>query len=135
MELLFDGSGLYVVHSRKAFNKVGIAFGLDLALVGSPARGRTFAVTAVQFVDHIHSGKDSPERREALRIQAGIVPDIDEQLRGSRIGAGVREGNVASLVAFLDRIIGNPPPAPGCRHGGISMNTELNHESGDHPEK
>src|SRR5258708_6513323 len=103
--LLLDGRLLDVIEPAEILRQVGIAFHLHAALVGAAAARRAFAVFGVELVDHLHAGGDAAKRREALAVEAGVVAEVDEHLAGAGVGSGHRVGDVAALVALLDRIV------------------------------
>src|SRR5215510_3798051 len=71
-----DSSRLDVIQVGKILVEIGVAFLLDAFLIRPHTAGRAFAVIGVQLIDHFHSGHDFAERREALRIQSGVVAVI-----------------------------------------------------------
>src|SRR5438876_4047494 len=133
--LLFDGRLLDVVEPGEVLGQVAVALHLHAALVGAAAARRAFAIFGVELVDHLHAGDDAAERREALAIEARIVAEVDEHLAGAGVGARHRVGDVAALVALLNRIVPELRLTPRRRDLRIAVDAELHHKPRDHTEE
>jgi hypothetical protein len=106
-------------------------------VAGSHSAAGVFSVTAVQFLDDIHAFDNLAEGREAGFdvVAGGVIAEIDVDLRGSSIGPGVGEGDIACCVVLLERIIGDGDAALLLRDGGVAVDTELHPAAGDDTEK
>src|SRR6202021_2578123 len=83
------------------------------------ARG-ALAVTAVQLLDDVHAVGDLAERGEALRIQASVITEIDEDLCGSGVASGGGKCYRSRFVALgygIGLDIGGPPDRAHLRVG------------------
>src|SRR5215470_2982076 len=90
--LLPDRSLPHEIHVRKLFGEIRVPFSLNAALVRpTPARG-ALAILAVELVNHIHAGAHLAERSKAEAIEPVVVAEVDEHLRGARVGTRGREG-------------------------------------------
>src|SRR5271169_5516032 len=79
-----------------ALVEIGLALFGDLVLVGA----RVVPILVVKHVHNLHSwGINDSEGRKALRVEPGVVLQIDEDLSRTGIGhACLRVGQVAALV-------------------------------------
>src|SRR6266545_1348408 len=134
--LFLDGCLLDVIEVREVFRQIRVAFRLNAPLFGPLAARCAFTIPAVYLIDDGHPGDDLTKWRETLAVQARVVLEIDEYLRGSRVGRPThRVGDKATLVAPLDLIDGNSRVAPSGGDGWIAVDAELHHEIGDHAEE
>src|ERR1017187_2377831 len=96
-----NGCGLDVIKVRKITFQIGVAVTLNAAL-SRPATARSaFAIFAVNFVHDVHSFGHFTERRETLPVEAGVVAEVDEQLCGARVWAGVAKVMVPRVLLPL----------------------------------
>src|SRR5262249_47460038 len=134
-KLLFDGRLFDEVEPAEIPIKIRVAFHLDAALVGATTTRRALAVFGVELIDHVHSGADASERRKSTAVKIGVVGKVDEHLAGARVRPGHRVGDIAALVALLDRIVWDACLAPWRRYFWIAIDAELHHEAGYHTEE
>mmetsp|Transcript_25069 Transcript_25069/g.50234 ORF Transcript_25069/g.50234 Transcript_25069/m.50234 type:complete len:260 (-) Transcript_25069:2-781(-) len=103
--LLDDGHalGLDVRHVGECALEVElVALGDDLVLV------RLLPVLGVDFAEEnveVGLGGELAEGREALVVEEGVVREVDENLRGARVGSRGREGDPTLGVALVLGII------------------------------
>src|SRR5438876_4140778 len=128
-----QGGGLDGIELWKILVEIRLAQLGDFVLLRAGALG----VLVVQHFDHVHPfAIDNPKGREALPVQAGVVLQIDEDLRRPRIGqARLCVRQVAALVGLYDRLVLNIGLVPRCRNWRIGVDPELHHEAGYHAEK
>ena len=68
--------------------------------------GRAFAVTAVELLHYLHAVRYHAKRRKAAAVEACIIDEIDEHLRGARVRSCFGgKGNRAAAVALGNRVI------------------------------
>src|SRR6266540_3522365 len=84
--LFLDGCLLDVIEVREVFRQIRVAFRLNAPLFGPLAARCAFTIPAVYLIDDGHPGDDLTKWRETLAVQARVVLEIDEYLRGSRVG-------------------------------------------------
>src|SRR5688572_3694285 len=103
-----DAGGLDVVEAGEVRLQVGVALGLDGALVGG------LAVLEVEGAEDRRAVDDLAERREALPVEAGVVAEVEEDLRRAAVGRpGLRERDVAGLVRLAgERVVLDGGRAP-----------------------
>src|SRR5579885_2750162 len=77
---------LHVIHAREALGEIGIAFCLKAALVGAAPARRTLAVFSINGIHHVHAGHDLAEGGKAHAVELTVIGEVDEHLRGARIG-------------------------------------------------
>ena len=84
--------------------EIGVAALEHLVLMaGSHAAAGALSVTAVKFFDDVHAFDDLAEGSEAGFdvVAGGVIAEVDVDLRGSCVGSGVGEGDVAWGVVLL----------------------------------
>src|SRR5271168_1470784 len=96
---LGDRRGMDPIELRKVFVEVRLAQRGDRTLI------RSLAVAAVNFLHHVHAGNHLAEGGKAHLVELGVVPGVDEKLRGACVLARRGKGNVARLVALRDGIV------------------------------
>ena len=89
----------------------------------------------VQRVHDVHAGHHLRGDAEAHRVEAPVVPEIDEQLRGARVGAAGRERQRAPHVAAPYGVVGEAPVAPQPAQRGVARQSELHDEVRDGAEE
>src|SRR6266478_758740 len=113
---------LYCIELGPAFIKVGLSLLFDLRLVGTGV----VAVLVIEHFDHLHSvAFYHAERRESHAVEARVLLEIDEHLRGARVRPSGRKRDVPLLVALCHWIIFNVGSLPGRSHGRIRANPKL----------
>jgi hypothetical protein len=123
----------YVVEQRVVLEKVRIAALLDRALQpGTHAAARVVGVSGIQRIDDLHAFHDQTEGREALRIVARVVGEIDVDLRLPVVGSAHRKAERAARVAAHDGIIGDRDILPRGGHARIRVQPPLRDVSFEH---
>src|SRR5579862_7749035 len=102
-----DRSRLDRIKLGERFVEIGLPFRRDLALIGR------FSVTAINLVHDVHAGNYLTEGGKAVAIEAAVVPEINEQLRGARAGTCGGKRNCAGAVALGDGIVMDIGVSPG----------------------
>ena len=92
------GSGLDAVQLGEALIEIGLALFLDAILDRPVAAHRGIvAVAAIQLRHDVRAFGHRAERGEPLPVQHGVVLQVDEQLRGARVGPAVAN----TMLPFL----------------------------------
>src|SRR5262249_18006789 len=111
---------------------IGVAAVHEWALFARPhAAACRFGVAPVQAVDDGHSLDHSAERREALRVEARVVDETDENLRRARVRAGHGEGECAAGIGLLDGVVRERSPRPRRIGRRVPCDAELHDETGN----
>src|SRR5205809_1554325 len=137
--LLLDRRLLDVIHLRKLFSQISVSLRLKTLLRRAVTAWGAFAVTGIKLVHHIHAFRHHAKGCETAAVKVCIVPEVDENLGGTRIrtiGPALhRKGDVSPLIAFFYRIAWNPGIAQHRIDRRIATDTELHHESCNDAEK
>ena len=78
--------------------------------------------------------RTAAERREAHRVEAGVVDEVDEELRRAGAGARHRVADHAAGVVLHDRVVRDAARDPAARDVRIAVDAALGHEPVDHAE-
>src|SRR5579883_4443 len=122
------------VELRKLPIEIRVAFLEKLVLMPRPhPSAGVFAIARVDSFDHVHSFDDLPERSESgfFVVARGIIPEIDVNLRRSRIRTGVGKRDVAGRVRLSKPVVGNRLVAPFPRDLRLPRDPELDPSPGD----
>jgi hypothetical protein len=112
---------LDVIQLWEFSRQVLVSLSKDAPLVGAGM----VAVPAPKTIDNRHAFHDFTDRSEVL-IEVGIVPQVDEQLRDSRMRSRTRESDPASRVPLmLDGVVRDDFLAPGRSDYRITAHSEL----------
>src|SRR6266550_5669238 len=118
---------LDVIQLREFSRQVLVSFSEDAPLVGAGM----LAVTAPKAIDHGHAFHDFTDRSEAP-IEVGIVAEVDEQLRDSRMWSRTRKSDPAARIALmLDGVVRNDFLTPSRSDPRIAAHSELRDVSGN----
>src|SRR4029077_19806268 len=102
--------------------QVWFSLAFDLRLVGPGI----VAVLVIEHFDHFHSVTfHHAEWRETHTVEARVVHEIDEHLRGARIRPSRGKRDVSLLVALRHRVILNIGSLPGRGHRWIRTDPKL----------
>ena len=126
-----EGGFAEIAEFGKVLRQVGIALQLDLALIGTTARGSALAISGVELIHNIHSFNDFSNGTKALIIQKGIAlfTGIDKNLRCATIGTGRGKHHRSPRIGHLDGIVLEVLSAPLGLQGGISRNAKLRNKA------
>ena len=124
-----------VVELGVIFVEIGFTLCGDQALVRTSAAGRAIAIFTVNFLDYVHAGSHFAEWCEALRVQGSVVLEIDEYLRGARVGAGSGKGDVPGLLLWVTGSSLIFAFSHTAFTAGSGVEAELNDESRDDAEE
>ena len=117
-----------------AAREVRLALHAERVLRRPAAAWRALAVAGVQRVHDRHAVADHlADRREAERVQrveAGVVAQVDEELRRARVRAAAREGDAAAQVARAHRVVGMRRAAPRLRSPRVGRMPHCETKSG-----
>merc|ERR1740138_1624808 len=115
---------------REALVEVAVALRLNGALVWLLA-------AVINLLHYLHAvALHHAKRREAHAVEARVVDVVDEKLRGTRVWrTGLRERDVAGLVAHLHRLVLNRLRTPVRAGLWVTAQAELHHERGDDAEE
>mmetsp|Transcript_15559 Transcript_15559/g.39200 ORF Transcript_15559/g.39200 Transcript_15559/m.39200 type:complete len:326 (+) Transcript_15559:41-1018(+) len=129
-----DPRGADAAHLREGLLEVGISQLLQLALVGARAAGLALP-GLVELVDELHALLHEGEGGEALAVKKVVVAIVEEDLKGARVAAGRREGDVASCVGGQPLRVVRDGVAPGCASPRVRGDAHLRHETVDDAEE
>src|SRR5580704_14324587 len=124
-----DGGGLDEVELGPALVEVWLALLLDLILVRSPTRGRTFAVLIIEHVDDFYPVGNQAEWCEPIVIQSLVVPEVDEHLCGARVRPSRSKRHIATGITLRNGVVLNVGILPNLIDSGIGADAELRHEA------
>lgn len=137
------GFGARVCHWRREKHAGGFDFvdlgkvlgDVGVALVGDEVLAGLFTIAGVNLVYHVYPIDDFSEGRKTHSIEPYIVPKVDEQLGGTRVGASGRKDEPAAGVALLDRIVLDRGLVPGLVHGRVGVEAKLDHKPRNNAEE
>src|SRR5580704_12495586 len=78
-----------------------------LLATGPDAAARGLTVLRVERVRAVHAAHHFPERREPLRVEAGVVAEADEHLCGAAVRHGERERDHSTAIRSRGAIVGD----------------------------
>jgi hypothetical protein len=106
-------------------------------MAGTHAAAGVLSVSPVEFFDDIAPFDDLAEGSETCFaiVASGIVTEIDVDLCGARVRAGVGKGDVAKSVVLLQRVVGDGDVALLLRNFRIAVDAELYPATRDDPEE
>src|SRR5690348_3517280 len=114
-----DASGDDSVEFREVLFEIDLSVTLYLTLIW------TLPVFAIELIHDVHAIRDLTERRETHTVQAGVIHEIDEDLRGAGVGTASGKGNRAARVALRDRVVLDVRVLPDARNLRIRVDAEL----------
>ena len=94
-----------------------------------------FTVAGVERIDDLESRDDLPDRGESHPVESGVVPQIDEELRGARVPAPHRIGHGPPAIRRHDGIVGDAARKPGGGARRVGGEPPLHHEAGQDAEE
>src|SRR5690348_7164982 len=114
-----DASGDDSVEFREVLFEIDLSVTLYLTLIW------TLPVFAIELIHDVHAIRDLTERRETHTVQAGVIHEIDEDLRGAGVGTASGKGDRAARVALRDRVVLDVRVLPDARNLRIRVDAEL----------
>src|ERR1700690_3202730 len=120
---------LNAIDTREIFVEIRFPFARYRALIG------TLAVTAIELLDNVHAGSHLAKWSEALAVEAGIVPQIDEELGGTGIWTGSGKSESAGTITLGNGIVFDVGALPGSIYGRVGSQSKLNDEARDDAEE
>src|SRR5689334_23354086 len=126
-QLLGDVRATDVVELRELRLEIRSALVLQARLQRATTGRRALAVLGVKLVDDVHAA-NAADRREAHRIEARVVGEVDEELIDAAVATAGRERDHAARVALRDRVVVDALRAPRAVDLGLTVDADLRHE-------